>query len=116
MSSRKSRARILKTIAVAGGEANEISVEVHYNTGGMNYFSYKEEARGYYLSVSPYKVSGGFKVYSAFSGVKTLIETANRFGQKKLDTIEVDEATIDHFVELVLEKNGLHLVDDKAAA
>lgn len=36
--------------------ANRIEVVVHYDQGGMNYANYKNEPRGYYLTVSAAKV------------------------------------------------------------
>lgn len=33
----------------------QVQIQIDYNLGGMNYFNYKEEKRGYYLRFSPCK-------------------------------------------------------------
>lgn len=45
-------------------DANHLKVSVFYDKGGLNYFNYKDEARGYWASVNPitYKVDGPFAV------------------------------------------------------
>ena len=53
-----SRRRLIEKLEVIdNSEVNQIEVELYYSAGGMNYFNYKHEERGYYLSVSPYKFS-----------------------------------------------------------
>ena len=57
-------------------------MELYYALGGINYFTYKNEPRGYYLSVSPVerRMSYGcmMESYTAFTGVKTLVEPCAR--------------------------------------
>lgn len=67
-----------------------IKVEVYYNKGGMNYFTYRNEPRGYYLSVSPVErqevgncVTESFR---AFSGVKRLVLEVKRKSDKAMET------------------------------
>jgi|GEM_PF-1457157 len=115
------RRKLIKEIPVFGNpDVNVIEVELYFAKGGINYFNYEVEARGYYVSICPYKVSheGNFKSksYSAFTGVKTLLLEASRFGQKKLETLMVPEDTLSTLLNQVLERNGLSLVDDKQAA
>jgi hypothetical protein len=59
-------------------------VEVYYNLGGMNYFSGKSEARGYYLSVTPQTIAGGVKTFTAFTGTKMLLLEVKRQSPKSL--------------------------------
>lgn len=106
------RSRVIETIEVTGNsEINTIEVQLTYNAGGLNYFTYKNEPRGYYLSVSPYKQSqeGHFqtKVYSGFSGIKSFVEEASRFGKKKLDNMMIDQAKKQELINHVLEKNNI---------
>lgn len=116
-----SRRRLIEKLEVIdNSEVNQIEVELYYSAGGMNYFNYKHEERGYYLSVSPYKfsVDGHFqsKQYSAFSGIKSLILEATRFGQKKLDNMIVDESKKQELIEYVCNKNGLKIKPQVKAA
>ena len=34
-------------------DCTHIKAEVYYSIGGLNYFTYKQEQRGYYISISP---------------------------------------------------------------
>ncbi|MDI4654227.1 MULTISPECIES: hypothetical protein [Pseudoalteromonas] len=115
------RRKLVKEIPVTGNsDVNVIEVELYFAKGGINYFNYKNEARGYYVSVCPYKVTheGGYKskAYSAFAGVKTLLLEASRFGQKKFETLKVPEGTLNALIEQVLENNGLSVLEEKQAA
>jgi hypothetical protein len=71
---------------------NYLKIHVYYHLGGMNYFTYKQEARGYYLSVTPVKLEQGngytTEVYSAFSGIKTLLLETKRKSDKAMQTAE----------------------------
>lgn len=64
-----------------------LKCELYYSLGGMNYFTYKTEARGYYVSVSPvehrttdYGVT--MESYAAFSGWKKCVVECARKGKK----------------------------------
>ena len=63
-------------------DANYYKIEVYYHLGGINYFTYKTEPRGYYLSITPvYKENrGGYNMesYTAFTGIKKCIKTVTR--------------------------------------
>lgn len=37
------------------GNFPQVQIQIDYNLGGINYFNYKEEKRGYYLRFSPCK-------------------------------------------------------------
>lgn len=67
--------------------ATHLKTEVYYSLGGVNYFTYKNEPRGYYVSVSPVtreaKNGVSMESYAAFSGVKKLIVPATRQTKKK---------------------------------
>lgn len=115
------RRRVIKSIPISGNsEVNTLEVELYYSAGGMNYFNYKNEARGYYLSASPYKIlhEGRFvtKTYGAFSGSKILIQESSRFGKKKFDTLVIDNATVNNLVNEVLTRNNLTVTESKLAA
>ena len=61
-------------------------VEVFYDLGGYNYFTYKPKARGYYVSVTPVTLSKGngytTETYMAFSGYKHLLLEVKRKSKK----------------------------------
>lgn len=74
---------IKKEYIKAKGENQYIKVELYYSLGGINYFTYKNEPRGYYLSVGPVErcalEGGGFmEGFTAFSGTKILVEPCAR--------------------------------------
>lgn len=68
---------------------NRLRLSLSYSTGGINYFSYKNEARGYYLHVTPEKVENhgfGNSVSSLLgSGVKDLVLEVSRQSDKQLE-------------------------------
>lgn len=66
-----------------------LKVEIYYSKGGMNYFNYKVEPRGYWLSVSPVEVtrSGSgvtMESYAAFSGKKVFLLEVKRQSDKAM--------------------------------
>lgn len=66
--------------------ASHLLIELKYNLGGINYFTYKQEPRGYYLSVSPVKLEhrDGYTLesYTAFTGTKYLVKEVTRKSAK----------------------------------
>jgi hypothetical protein len=67
------------------------SIEVRYELGGHNPFTYKTNPRGIVLSVCPMEMGftedGAvlFTSFTAFTGGKFLVKELNRFSQKALD-------------------------------
>jgi len=59
-----------------------IEVKVRYSDGKDG-----ADRRGYWVNINPVKVEGVFRTVEAYSGVKVFIESANRFGAKKLATL-----------------------------
>jgi hypothetical protein len=103
--------RIIKDLSVTSGDANVVRVQLTYNKGGFNLWTYKEEERGLYLSVSPLRIEHGdgyiTTSYTGFSGIKQLVKPLKRFSQKQLDTFEPEQETIDTLVNHVISKNLL---------
>ena len=66
--------------------ATHLLIELRYNLGGFNYFTYKEEPRGYYLSVSPVALEQreGYTLesFTAFTGTKYLVKEVARKSAK----------------------------------
>ena len=48
-------------------------------------FTYKEEPRGYWMSVSKIKKSKGFSSRTLFEGRKMFLESAKRFSKKGME-------------------------------
>ena len=100
-------------IPVESGGATHVKVQVYYSKGGMNYFSGTVEKRGIYLSVSPVRVSEGdgyvSEEYTAFSGVKELLEECARYNAKRFDATEPPAETVKKLVDHVCAKNGIRI-------
>lgn len=83
-----------------------IEIEIKYNKGGMNYFRGVNESRGFYLHVTPVKISSVkeniyTKQYAAFSGYKQLVLIVNRFSEK------MENQAIQHakdYYQMMIEK------------
>ncbi len=92
-------------------EGQTLEVSVYYHLGGMNYFSSRSEPRGYYLSVTPVKVTkhdGGYvsKQYTAFSGTKICLVEAKRFSQSAfMEAQKLADAEEKKLIEHVMAKN-----------
>ena len=63
-------------------EKTFLKCELYYSLGGMNYFTGRTEARGYYVSVSPVERGDGWESYTAFSGRKKCVVECARKGKK----------------------------------
>ncbi len=82
MAARQKHEEYIETAEFPGNTHLEVSVR--YSLGGMNYFSGRNEGRGFYLSVMPVKKERGMISTVLFSGIKMLIHPANRFSEKQL--------------------------------
>lgn len=75
-------------------EKTFLKCELYYSLGGMNYFTGRVEARGYYVSVSPVERGDGWESFTAFSGWKKCVVECARKGKKaEAKALEVYEAT-----------------------
>ena len=59
-----------------------IEIEPYYHKGGLNVFTYKQEARGYYIRICPVEVKGNMVSFVAFSGTKVCILECSRKSAK----------------------------------
>ena len=79
--------------------ATHLKAEIYYALGGHNVFTYKNESRGYYISVSPVEREGGWESYTAFTGLKQCVLPVQRKSQKKMnEAIEYFESHINDFI------------------
>lgn len=91
-------------------KATHLKIETYYSLGGMNYFTYENEERGYYLSVIPVERGNGMEGFIAFSGTKQLILPVKRQSKKAEEESEkLYKNYLEQLVNHVLEKNNLEL-------
>lgn len=90
--------------------ATHLRVEMYYNIGGMNYFTGRQERRGYYLSISPVTRNGIMESFTAYSGVKFLLKEVSRKSAKAEKQAE-DLATelAPDYIDIVCRRNGVEL-------
>ena len=107
--------------AAGNGDAsyvNRVEVEVYYAKGGINYFTYKNEPRGYYFSISGHKLvdhgngllSREFIIGKGAQGQKWCILPCERQSKKRYEEAkaQIDEL-IDRFLGRWLEENDIIL-------
>ena len=91
-----------------------VKVETYYNLGGMNYFTYKVELRGYYLSVTPVeRINRGSYITescTAFSGYKMLLKEVKRKSKKaEMEAEQIAADEMQRIIDQVLSEQGLEL-------
>lgn len=99
--------------------ATHIKIELRYNLGGFNCFTYAQEKRGYYIQVTPVKreTRDGYALesFTAFTGYKQLVKEVTRKSAKAEAAAEAAAADIlDIMIERVCRKNGLELAEGAA--
>ena len=92
----------------------ELEIELRYELGGYNYWTYTQEDRGYYLHVTPVKnvklKDCTIQEYTAFSGIKKLILPVSRKSNKKeSEAIELSKDSEKELIDYVLLKNNMQL-------
>ena len=64
--------------------SNILRVEIYYSQGGINYFNFTNEPRGYYFSCFPEKVENGLRSFSSSNaGAKICILEVKRKTKKE---------------------------------
>ena len=100
---------------VKGSETKKVKVEVFYSKGGMNYFNYTQDKRGYYVSVRlvDRSIKNGYvtESFSMFEGgYKQLLKEVGRASKKSeqfADSIAMDCAK--PIIERVCQEQGIEL-------
>lgn len=83
-------------------DCNYIKCELYYHLGGQNFFTYKIESRGYYLSVSPVCRNGHMESYMAFSGKKVLVKEVARQNKKaQAEAEEFFKENIEKYIKMI---------------
>lgn len=96
---------------------NYLQVKFYYDLGGMNYFSYTQKKRGYYLSVAPCRRReyNGYSTIetTAFTGFYQLVKAVSRQSKKaKEEAMQEAEDVLPLLISMVCEKNGLKLAEE----
>lgn len=114
------RNKILLATLPTTTELKFIELEVYYSLGGTNWFSGRTEKRGYWASATPVTIenSGGFAcrritIGGSDSGIKTFIEEAGRFNQRRLEALRADAVPhVGRVLRSVLSRSGLTLTPE----
>ncbi|MBO7715738.1 MAG: hypothetical protein J6S85_19405 [Methanobrevibacter sp.] len=89
---------------------NVLEISVYYALGGMNYWTYEKEPRGYWISVSPLTVSGNMVSYLGFSGTKKFLnECARKSKKAEQIALEMAEKCEKELIDYVCAKHGITL-------
>lgn len=103
-----------------GNEINRVEVSIYYSKGGMNYWTYRVEPRGYYFSIGADKrtVRNGietiqFSFGQAMKGIKDCILPCERQSKKRYESAksQIDVLT-DRFLMDWCARNGITITDD----
>ena len=95
--------------------ANAIEIEVYYDKGGKNYFTCKDERRGYYLSVWPVLQSDGLVSYTLFTGTQVLLKEVTRKSAKaEAEAEEIAKGKVAVLVASVCNRNGIAIPNEVA--
>ena len=100
---------------VKGSDTKKVKVAVFYSKGGINYFNYKQEKRGYYVSVRVVdrEVRNGYitESFSMFdSGYKQILKEVGRASKKAeqfAESIAMEYAK--PIIERVCQEQGIEL-------
>jgi hypothetical protein len=102
--------RVVRYYKIKNGNRNatHLKAEIYYALGGTNVFTYRNEPRGYYLSVSPVERAerNGYTMesFTAFSGKKWIVLPVQRKSQKKMaEAVEYFENNINRYIQTFSE-------------
>lgn len=96
--------------------STHVKIEVYYNLGGYNVFTYKSEERGYYLSVCPVKRESrngvNLESFTAFSGTKMCILPVTRKSKKaEANAEQIATEREKTLIDFVCNAHGLEVVE-----
>lgn len=96
--------------------ATHLKCELYYDLGGINYFTYANEPRGYYVSVTPVKRDGILESFVAFEGYKQIVQPCSRKSKKQQEIAESKYTEIrDMLIERLIQENGYELEQEATA-
>jgi hypothetical protein len=101
---------------IGNSQTTHIKVEVYYTLGGYNYFTYRKEARGYYVSVCPVERREArpgivLESFTCFTGYKALVKEVSRKSAKAEKEAEQEAAKITpEMIRRVCAEYGLQII------
>lgn len=102
---------------IGSTRTTHLKVEIYYSLGGINYFTYKNERRGYYISVSPverreYAPGLMMEGTTCFSGYKALLKEVTRKSAKAEREAEAAAPALrEELIRRVMAENHLTFTD-----
>lgn len=94
--------------------ATHIKIELYYNKGGFNCFTYRDEKRGYYISVVPVARDGFMESYTAFTGIKQCIKEVNRKSEKAYNSaMDSSGEFLPGLIDYVCKENNIEVLQDE---
>lgn len=101
---------ICETYRKLKGDNRYLKIELYYVLGGVNCFTYKQEPRGFYLSVHPVTRTRNFVSFEAFTGAKVCVHECKRFSKKDSEQARIKAENYQQkLIDYVLSKQGLEL-------
>lgn len=101
------------------GEKNKCThllCSLYYSKGGMNYWTSRNEERGYYASISPVTLEGGFERYVAFTGCKDcIVPCARQSKGKENEAVAKFNGYMRQMIDIYFPNSGITYVDPVAA-
>lgn len=99
---------------------NALDVSAYYSLGGLSMYSYRNEARGYYISVTPVKhiSRGAYMVTESYptDGIKKcFIECTRQSAKKEQAALNAKRSDYQDLVDYVLNRTGVELADEVSA-
>ena len=89
-----------------------IKVRTYYKKDTTNFFTYENEARGYYLSVTPIERGRGWETFTAFTGFKVLLKEVTRASKKaEAEAEAIAEKDWRKYAEIVANEAGLQIIE-----
>jgi len=106
-----------RTYKAEGPRVNVIECEIYYSKGGINYFTYRDEPRGYYFSIQPYFIEDhGYctsRSFSAFSGAKDIVLPCQRQSKKRYEEAKsMMDDLVERYLATFCASHGLTLLGD----
>jgi hypothetical protein len=109
--------RLVRKYRIEGEGVNVLEASIYYDLGGINYFSYKNEPRGYWFALQPFEDKDGWRSFVAYSGVKTCVLPCERQSAKRYAEAKgMLDALIERHLPDFLDMNGIALLDGGAYA
>lgn len=109
--------KYIKAEGIGNIDCNYLKVQFYYDLGGINYFTYQQEPRGYYLSVTPViKESRGSYVsesYTAFTGTKICVKSVTRKSKKaETEALESVKIRLPYYLDSFCTGNGIDILEE----